>query len=205
MKIVVGLGNPGAQYARTRHNIGWRVLDALAVQTGKDFRPGKGEYYVLETSFDGEPAALIKPTTFMNGSGLAVAQAIERYEADIANDLLIVIDEFQMSLGLIRLTTSGGDGGHNGMASVIGTLLTDKFARLRCGIDRKFNQGAMADYVLSPFMLEEEPAVDVMVQKARDAARAMITLGTVRAMNLFNAKPETRAPEAVAAPDAQQV
>ncbi len=75
------------QYARTRHNIGWRVLDALAVQTGKDFRPGKGEYYVLESSFDGEPAVLIKPTTFMNGSGLAVAQAIERYEADIANSI----------------------------------------------------------------------------------------------------------------------
>ena len=98
IQLIVGLGNPGAQYARTRHNIGWRVLDALAVQAGKDFRPGKGEYYVLESSFDGEPAALIKPTTFMNGSGLAVAQAIERYEAEYRS--VNVFHELRIPLSL---------------------------------------------------------------------------------------------------------
>lgn len=193
MKLIVGLGNPGSRYVATRHNIGWRVLDALALQSGKDFIPGKGEYYVLETTFDGEEVALLKPTTFMNGSGLAVAQAIERYGIDAASDLLVVLDEFQLPLGAVRVTSTGGDGGHNGLASVIGALLTDKFGRLRCGIDRKFGPGEMVDYVLAPFAADEEPVVASMVVKARDVARAVIAQGLVRAMNQYNAREQSAA------------
>ena len=200
MKLVVGLGNPGTRYVTTRHNIGWRVLDALAVQAGADFRPGKGEYYVIETAFDREDVALLKPTTFMNGSGLAVAQAVGRYGIDVANDLLVVLDEFQLPLGTVRIGNTGRDGGHNGLASVIGSLLTDKFARLRCGIGKNFGPGEMVDYVLSPFAAEEEPVVAEMVVKARDAARVVIAQGAVRAMNLFNAP--AAPPQAANAADA---
>ena len=185
-KLVVGLGNPGSRYETTRHNIGWRVLNALAHDAKKSFRAAKGDFYACDVSVAGEGAVLVKPMTYMNDSGVAVAEAVEMYGIDVADELLIVLDEFQLPLGTIRLTASGGSGGHNGMSSIIGTLLTDRFARLRCGIGRDFNPGDMADYVLASFAPEEEPVVSSMVDSARDAVRTFIRDGAVRAMNVYN-------------------
>ncbi|HZV11850.1 MAG TPA: aminoacyl-tRNA hydrolase [Candidatus Kapabacteria bacterium] len=186
MKLIVGLGNPGPRYTFTRHNIGWRVLDAIAVKEDIQFKPGKGDYLLARKMIGKTDCAFIKPMTFMNDSGIAVAQALDIFRADPGRDILIILDEFQLPLGSVKLKAMGGDGGHNGLASILYYLETERVARLRCGIDKNFEDGRLVDYVLSPFTDDEEPIVEDMVTLARDTALGFATMGTVRAMNTFN-------------------
>jgi PTH1 family peptidyl-tRNA hydrolase len=131
VKIVVGLGNPGKQYEGTRHNVGWMVLDRLAERAGSSGRPKpRDAAAVLHVRRDGRELALVKPSTFMNGSGLAVRKVLARERAPL-EDLLVVVDDFALPLGRLRLRGAGSAGGHNGLRSIIGELGTQDFARLR--------------------------------------------------------------------------
>ncbi len=185
--MIVGLGNVGRDYEGTRHNIGFAVVDELVSKFKKSFRPGKGEYYVAEASHAGEVVVFVKPTTFMNNSGIAVGDAAERFTVAV-EDILVVYDDFNIPLGKLRLRQSGGDGGHNGVYSIIYQLNADTFPRLRCGIgtDEVVPGRDMADFVLSKFEADEIPEVEKMIKAAVDAAFVFINEGIETAMNRFN-------------------
>ncbi len=158
MKAIVGLGNPGARYENTRHNIGFMVLDAFAKKHKLSFTPDKGEYYSVGSNFITSHFYLYKPTTFMNLSGNAVSDIIEKHDLEL-NDLLIITDDINIPTGKIRFRESGGDGGHNGLSSIIYSLETNKFNRLRFGVGNEFQDGKMPDYVLDKFYEKEKEII----------------------------------------------
>lgn len=185
--MIVGLGNPGREYEATRHNMGFMVVDLLASGSRKTFLPGKGEYYFTKMRHAGEDLTLMKPTTFMNNSGIAVRDAMERFDVDIT-DLLIAYDDFNIPLGKLRLRKGGSDGGHNGIYSVIYHLNDDRFPRLRCGIGTgEVMPGRdMAGFVLSEFAQDELAEVRTMTENAAEAALTFVRSGIQTAMNKFN-------------------
>jgi peptidyl-tRNA hydrolase, PTH1 family len=190
MYCIVGLGNHGREYRQTRHNVGFLVVDEFAAETGIAFRPGKGEYWFAQCSLNNEEVALLKPTTFMNNSGMAVQEFLEQREIPL-DRLLVVCDDFQLPLGAIRLRQNGTDGGHNGLSSVIYHLQTDQFARLRCGIGSAMmpaEKTKMKDFVLEQFFESELPNVKLMVERARYACISYIENGIDWTMNRFNTK-----------------
>jgi peptidyl-tRNA hydrolase, PTH1 family len=190
MYCIVGLGNHGSEYEKTRHNVGFLVVDELAAASRVAFRPGKGEYWFAQSSLNNEEVTLLKPTTFMNNSGLAVQDFLNQWEIPVEK-LLIVCDDFQLPLGTIRLRQNGTDGGHNGLSSVIYHLQTDQFARLRCGIASVAmpeDKTKMKDFVLEQFSEFEFPNVKLMLERARDACMSYIEYGIDRTMNRFNTK-----------------
>jgi peptidyl-tRNA hydrolase, PTH1 family len=187
--LVVGLGNPGFQYAGTKHNIGFEVLDLLAEKYRTSFRGGRGEYLTAGFSESGEDVILIKPLTFMNDSGLAVMEVLERIKIPV-NRILIVLDDFQLQLGKIRIRPAGTDGGHNGLASIIYHLQSDQIPRMRCGIKSESmpaTKDGKIDFVLSGFSREELPIVRTMIQTACDACIVAATQSIEQAMNRYNA------------------
>jgi PTH1 family peptidyl-tRNA hydrolase len=194
MRILLGLGNPGSRYAATRHNIGWMVLDAVAGTLRSEFRPGKGEYYEAQGRFRGHDLLLVKPTTYMNNSGLAAAQLVKRYGVT-PEDILVIVDEIQFPVGRVQIKPSGSSGGHNGLESLIYHLGTERFPRLRCGVGNDFPQGSMADYVLSPFAVEQHPEVLKMIEAAREAALLWGVEGTQKAMSRHNRRGNEPAPD----------
>lgn len=196
MKIVVGLGNPGPKYAPTRHNIGFRVLDELAGRCSARFHV-KESYAVAECRIAGEVVATVKPLTFMNASGEAVRQVLRERDSTLEN-LLVVCDDAHLPLGKLRLRRRGSSGGHKGLQSVIDTMGTNEFHRLRVGIGKRAaeaastsSQGAddeqiLLDYVLSPFSEEEEREVGKIVPLAADAVEHWVAQGIEAAMMRFN-------------------
>jgi PTH1 family peptidyl-tRNA hydrolase len=192
MVVIVGLGNPGRSYSNTRHNVGFLVVDALSEKLKCGFRPGKGEFVSATSSYRDNEIALAKPVTSMNESGIAVAEIVEHYKVELGQ-LLIVLDDFQIPMGALRMRHSGSDGGHNGMYSIIYHLQSDLFPRLRCGIgteDMPQDKSLMADFVLSKFPAKEKPAVEEMVGRASDACLSFVTDGIEKTMTLFNRKGE---------------
>ena len=184
MKIVVGLGNPGGQYEKTRHNIGWMVLDRIADRAGWT---GKGRTRdaaaVAMGRYKGLDLMIVKPLTFMNESGRAVRKVLAREHAP-HSDLLVVVDDFALPFGKLRLREGGGPGGHNGLGSIIDELSTEKFSRLRVGIgppDRGF-----VDHVLAPFAPDERERLDALLDAAADAVEEWARHGTSKAANRFN-------------------
>jgi peptidyl-tRNA hydrolase, PTH1 family len=161
---VVGLGNPGPEYRGTRHNVGQRVLDALATQLKKAWRRD-GQAMVAHASWRGEPLHLIKPVTFMNVSGPVVAAALRRVDAD-TGDLILVYDDIDLPLGTVRVRIKGSSGGHNGVRSVIETLGTEDLRRVKVGVGRPEGRGGVADHVLAAFDPEEEEIVSAAVDAA---------------------------------------
>ena len=184
MKIVVGLGNPGNQYAKTRHNAGWMVLDRVADRAGW---AGRGRTRdassVVQGRFRGLDLELVKPLTYMNDSGLAVRKVLAREHAPLA-DLLVVADDFALPFGKLRFREGGGPGGHNGLRSIIDELSSEAFSRLRVGIGDP-DQGAL-DHVLSAFEPAELPRLDEFLEAAADAVEAWAREGTSKAANRFN-------------------
>jgi peptidyl-tRNA hydrolase, PTH1 family len=184
LKIVVGLGNPGERYARTRHNVGWMVLDRLADRAGWD---GKGRERdasrIVQGRFRSLDLTLVKPLTFMNDSGLAVRKVLAREHAPLV-DLLVVADDFALPFGKLRFREGGGAGGHNGLGSIIEELGTEKFSRLRVGIGEP--DRTAIDHVLSVFSAEERPRLDELLDKSADAVEAWAREGTNKAANQFN-------------------
>lgn len=187
MKLIVGLGNPGRQYHATRHNIGFRVLDELAERLGVRFDQEKYDGLVATAECAGKKLLLLKPLTYMNRSGIAVAKAARnRPLAD--DDLLVVLDEVQLPLGTLRLRPDGSDGGHNGLRSVIELYGSNAFPRLRIGVGDKKAGVALSDHVLSTFTPEEKPDVERAVRRAADAVLCYVEEGVAAAMNRFNKK-----------------
>ncbi len=185
--FVVGLGNPGKQYAKTRHNVGFMVVEALAENHQQAFRAGKGDYLISEAfriAPSGEELVLIKPLTYMNNSGQAVRHVRDYYKLAI-EQFLIISDDFQLPFGKLRLRAQGSEGGHNGLRSIITHLGAQNFARLRLGIG-EVTAANNADYVLSTFSKAEAEPLAEMIQRACDAVLDVATYGVSYAMNKYN-------------------
>ncbi len=184
MFIIVGLGNPGSKYRNTRHNIGFMVVECLAEKEGMGLVREAPHYIWNRGMLDGTDIVIAEPLTFMNRSGLAVRELLERFDAG-PESLIVVHDDCDLPLGRIRIRKKGSSGGHRGVASVIEELRTEWFTRVRMGIGRP-REGGLRDYVLSAFTEEEKSAVGDFVKKGAEAIRAIIIQGVDRAMNLYN-------------------
>ena len=183
MWLVAGLGNPGDDYADTRHNIGFMVIDALAARLSIQIKR-KSSSFIYGRGFIGEQEAiLIKPLTFMNRSGIAVRDALRKYEE--IDNILVVHDDLDLETGVIRIRKTGSSGGHNGIGSIIERLGTRDFIRLRIGIGRSDRIPAER-YVLRPFSKQQRPAMQEAVEKAVDAIEIILNKGISQAQNIFN-------------------
>lgn len=169
---MVGLGNPGSEYAGTRHNVGHRVLDHLAATFKKSFRRD-GAAFVAHAQWRGEAVHLVKPVSFMNVSGPVVAAALRRLGAGPA-DVILVYDDIDLPLGAVRVRMKGGAGGHNGVRSIIETLGTEDIRRVKVGIGRPEHKADVPDHVLTAFEPEEEDAVTKAVTEAAERVLALI-------------------------------
>ncbi|WP_020404415.1 aminoacyl-tRNA hydrolase [Gracilimonas tropica] len=185
MSLIVGLGNIGEKYEGTRHNIGFEIVDALAETLSITFGPGDGPFVVAEGRHRGRNVVLIKPTTYMNKSGMAVKKALSKYKAD-QQDCLVIYDDLNLDVGDIRLRASGSAGGHNGIQHIIDQLGNRDFPRLRFGIGNDFPRGRQVDFVLSPFSNSDQPYLEEGIQKAHDAALYFVREGINKTMNNFN-------------------
>jgi len=181
MKVFVGLGNPGPEYANTKHNAGFWVVDELARRWSIRFQPGKGAFVYAETN----DVLLAKPTTGMNAGGVAVKEIIQQYGVDLA-DLHIIVDDVDLPLGKLRLRPKGGDGCHRGMESVIYHLGNTHFPRLRFGVAAHDQKRPAEVYVLKPFKKNDQPEADTMIQTAADAMEYLLKKGIDRTMNRYN-------------------
>lgn len=208
MKLLVGLGNPGAQYEKTRHNAGFMVIDRLLKRHAEPGAVAKSRFEGLtyEASIRGERCILLKPTTYMNRSGRSVAAAVNFFKLDPKADLLVITDDVALPCGTIRVRAEGGPGGHNGLADVERALSTQSYPRLRVGVDASPAYMDQADYVLGRFTPEQEPVIAAALDRAADAAETFVAEGVVAAMNKFNAPPRPpkppREPRPPATPEA---
>ena len=196
MKLVAGLGNPGPQYRETRHNVGFLVIDELARRWGVEQWREQFDAMAAKTVIDGEAVMLAKPMTFMNLSGYSVAE-IARYYRIEPSDVFIVSDDAALPLARLRVRREGSDGGHNGLKSVIASLGTTAFPRLRVGVGRGEGDRELADHVLGRFVVDEREQVSVAVLRAADATEMFLREGIERVMNAFNAA-EKQDPEPAA-------
>ena len=186
IRLVAGLGNPGAEYNRTRHNVGFSVVDSLASEWGLAWQHSKSRGALWAK---GEKAILVKPASYMNRSGEALSSVANFYKIEPA-EILVVLDDLALELGRLRFRTEGGTGGHNGLESIILHLGTEAIPRLRIGIGAAPSEGAV-DYVLGRFFDEEIPVVERTIARAADAVKCAIDKGVLSAMNLFNKIPES--------------
>ncbi|MDD5153539.1 MAG: aminoacyl-tRNA hydrolase [Desulfovibrionales bacterium] len=187
MRCIVGLGNPGIKYAETRHNIGFILIDHLAGIFQISLAAKKWDSLIGKGYIGERQVLLAKPLTYMNRSGLAVAQILNFHKIP-PPDLLVVHDDMDIPLGRIKIVRSGGSGGHNGVDSIIETLGTQEFPRLKIGIGRPLPQQKPEHYVLEPFSFEEIAILKETLKKAAKASEAIVRQGIEEAMNLFNIK-----------------
>jgi peptidyl-tRNA hydrolase, PTH1 family len=181
IRLVAGLGNPGAEYAHTRHNIGFMIADFLAHEAGLIWE--KSSKWDAATAKFGN-ALLVKPASYMNRSGLPL-HAIAQFFKITSQETLIVLDDFSLPLGRLRIRQNGGPGGHNGLESIIVQFGTEDIPRLRVGIGAAPAEGS-TDYVLSNFFEEEKPLVRSTIERSTEAVKCAIDKGIVSAMNTFN-------------------
>ena len=172
MRLVVGLGNPGEKYRRTRHNVGFMVVDVLAARGDARAARDEGDAWVAEADVAGEPALLVKPLTFMNRSGVAIERLLVRHEL-APSDLVVVVDDVALELGTLRIRERGTHGGHNGLRSIIDLLGTDEFPRVRVGIRKGDPPEDLAGYVLAEFPPEDVLVVQEIVGWAADAVACL--------------------------------
>jgi PTH1 family peptidyl-tRNA hydrolase len=194
MKLIVGLGNPGSEYAGTRHNAGFDVVDRLSAR----FAPGaapRSRFGGLATDAEvgGEKCLLLKPMTFMNLSGRSVLEAVQFFKLEPSRDLLVIVDDLALPCGSIRLRPDGSSGGHNGLADIGLKLSSNYWARLRIGIDPP-GRVPQADYVLGKFSPAQRPLAEASMDEAARAAECWAAKGLQEAMNRFNSKPAPTAP-----------
>ena len=191
-KMIVGLGNPGLRYEKTKHNIGFRVIDALyqKMQSTNDTDSSSAKRVksvcnslVIQTEHHSSPIILAKPMTYMNNSGSAVSALINRFDIPLT-DLCIIYDDVHLDIGKIRIRRKGSDGGQKGMQSIIHHLGTFEFPRLRIGIGEPI--GDITDYVLSEFSKSEEIEIEQMIERAVNAVDTILQEGILTAMNRFN-------------------
>jgi peptidyl-tRNA hydrolase, PTH1 family len=185
--LIVGLGNPGSEYAKTRHNTGFMVVERLAVRRRAEWKKERRfQARLARTEFEGRPMVICEPQTFMNASGSAV-QAVMAYYKVPLNQVLVVVDDADLALGGIRMRTSGSSGGHHGLESIEQHLGTRDYARARIGIGRR-TEGPreITDYVLGRFAEAELPLLTATLERACDLMECWLTAGAAKAMNEFN-------------------
>ena len=190
MKLIVGLGNPGIEYQFTPHNLGFLVVDRIANEYGVEIRNRQCRALTARVVIGSETVLLAKPETFMNLSGVSVRELVGKHDIRVEEDLIVVQDELDFPLGTLRIHTRRSSAGHNGIESIINTLGTQDFLRIRMGVapDRKVEDGM--SYLLSPFRKAQLKVVDEMLEVAADAVKAILTEGAAAAMNRFNRKVE---------------
>jgi PTH1 family peptidyl-tRNA hydrolase len=183
--LVVGLGNPGAEYAKTRHNVGAEVVELLAKRHGAKLRSGKERALADEVTIAGTRVALAIPTTYMNDSGDAVRRLAHRYGVE-PEQIVIVQDELDLPVAALKLKAGGGLAGHNGLRSIKSHLHSDEFLRVRIGVNKPESKDRGADHVLNKFAKRERAEIDVTLEQAADAVEAIARDGITVAMNAFN-------------------
>jgi PTH1 family peptidyl-tRNA hydrolase len=184
--LIVGLGNPGSEYEETRHNIGFKVVDAVAKELGDSFSLNRAAHRA-EVKFKGRTLVLIKPITFMNLSGKAVNYWLQTEKIPISN-LLVITDDIALPFGKLRMKGKGSDGGHNGLKDIQAVLNSQEYARLRFGVGNDFSPGKQADYVLGKWKVEETEALSERVGIASEAVKSFATIGLGLAMTQWNNK-----------------
>ena len=183
--LVVGLGNPGDEYARTRHNVGAEVVEILAKRHGATLKKGKERARVDQVRIGSSLVALAIPLTYMNESGMAVAPLVRRYGVE-PEQLVIVQDELDLPVGVLKVKNGGGLAGHNGLRSIKSHLHSDAFLRVRIGVGKPVSKEHGADHVLKKFSKRERTEIDVVLEEAADAVELLIADGVDVAMNRFN-------------------
>lgn len=191
MKIIVGIGNPGEAYARTRHNVGFRVADAFAERVGIRVARCRFDSLTGEGTGLGRRLLVLKPQTFVNDSGRAVAEAVRWHRAAL-EDVLVIVDDFNLPLGRIRINPRGSAGGHNGLQAIIEALGTEDVPRLRVGIGDETGRRDR-DFVLSEFTAEQQERVAAVVEEAAEAVGVWVREGIARCMDRFNRRPKPAA------------
>jgi len=189
MKLVVGLGNPGAKYEGTRHNVGFAAVDVLASRHGAQWEMAPKGTEALVARWRAEDVVLVKPLTFMNLSGEAIVPLLQFFKIDL-QDLLVVVDDVNLELGRLRMRGGGGPGGHNGLKSIIASFGTEEFARMRVGVGGG-DQRSLSPHVLGRFDRAEESVIDDAIKTAAEAVEVFVAEGLSAAMNRFNRKPDT--------------
>lgn len=190
MKLIVGLGNPGIEYAFTPHNMGFLVVDRIADRLGLKVANRRCKAITASGRIGEHEVLLAKPETFMNLSGMSVRELVEKYHINPAGDLVVVTDELDLPLGTLRLKPKGGSAGHHGLDSIMGALGTNEFWRLRVGIEPERDVRDGAKYVLSQWKKSQYELVDEILERAADAVDVLLTEGGAAAMNRFNRKPD---------------
>ena len=185
MKLVVGLGNPGRRYEGTRHNVGFEIIDLLARRHRGEWEAAPRGIEALVARIRASDTVLAKPLTFMNLSGGAVVALLQFYKIEPA-DLLVVVDDVNIELGRLRSRPGGSAGGHNGLKSIIGSLGSEQFARLRVGVGRGDDRRDLADHVLARFDADERPIVAETVDRSADAVDLFVAEGIAQVMNRYN-------------------
>ncbi len=184
--LITGLGNIGSEYAHTRHNIGFDVLDALSGASNIFFEDGRYGF-TCTIKIKGKTLILLKPSTYVNLSGKAVDYWLKKHKIPLTN-LLVVVDDLALPFGVLRLKPRGGDAGHNGLINITEVLGTSDFARLRFGIGDNFPRGTQVDYVLGQFSTEEKTTLPVRINIAMDIIKSFAMSGVETTMNLYNNK-----------------
>lgn len=199
MKLIVGLGNPGAQYERTRHNAGFMAVDLLAARHASGQIPkSRFNAVTLDAIIGTEKVLLMKPTKFMNLSGQSVGEAVRFYKLDPIEDLIVLVDDIALPVGFIRVRKNGSAGGHNGLSDIDRLLGGADYPRIRIGVGNVPKFMNQSDWVLSRFMKEEHDDVDRSLRAASDATECILDEGIIKAMNKFNiklAKPKPEKPK----------
>lgn len=185
LKVIVGLGNPGNKYENTRHNVGFCTIDTLSDKYGIKVDRLKHKALAGEGNMKGVRVVLVKPQTFMNLSGESVRDIIEWYKLAVDN-LVVIYDDVDLPVGTIRIRPNGSSGTHNGMKSIIYQLQSDEFPRVRIGIGKAPEGWDLADYVLSRYTGDDAVIIRKSIEKAADAAAAIVTDGVAAAMNMYN-------------------
>ena len=184
--LIIGLGNPGTEYSETRHNIGFKVLDAFAKASDTFFVSGRYAD-TAKVKFKGRTIVLAKPMTFMNLSGKAVNYWLQKEKIPIEN-MMIIVDDLALDFGTIRIKTKGGDGGHNGLTDIIEVLGHQNFNRLRFGIGNSFSRGNQVDFVLGEWSEDEKKLLPERLKKVIGSIKNFTTVGIARTMNFSNEK-----------------
>lgn len=184
--LIIGLGNIGAEYANTRHNIGFKILDALASASNISFEPNRYAD-TAKLKIKGRPVTLIKPTTYMNLSGKAVNYYMQQEKVP-ADQILIITDDIALPYGTLRMRTKGSDGGHNGLKSIIQLLNSPKFPRIKFGIGSEFSKGKQVDYVLGEWNSDEELKMKERTEKCIEMIHSFVLRGPSQTMADFNGK-----------------
>jgi PTH1 family peptidyl-tRNA hydrolase len=185
MPLIAGLGNIGGKYEGTRHNVGFQIIDQLADSLDVTLGPGRGPFYIGETSHRGNSFILLKPTTYMNNSGIAIGKALNQFNLE-PQECLVCYDDLNLPMGKLRLRPGGSAGGHNGVSNIIYQLKTENFPRLRFGIGDNYHSGNQVQYVLSTFSEDQLDIVHKGLDEACDAIFCFIRDGIEKAMNQYN-------------------